>query len=121
MTVPDEGSEDLESVPEGSTIDMILLRHAEEHFNRALRSPAGLSGHYQFMLFTIAQEYKNPQRLERNVNDFLVDRFIFYSRHKEIDRDMAIKEAYCDTYEYLVHLKNDHQQVSALMKDNWKH
>lgn len=117
MVSSDEGSED--GAQEGM-LEGIIRHHAEQHFNEALKSKDGLYGHFSLMLRDVSSEYKNQNMIVRNVNNFLVDRFIYYRRHREMEKEEAIHAAYCDSYEYIIQLKNDFPRISPVMRDNFR-
>lgn len=119
----DEGDEEGAGLSDGqmSTLENMLRSHAQEHFEKAQNSPGGIRTYFLQLISDVSNDYKHTKLIQRSIYDFSVDRYLFYRRHREMDNKDAIQEAYIDTFEYLVQLKNDFPMLSPPMKDDWRH
>jgi hypothetical protein len=118
----EEGGND-DSMLDASQMGMLehmLQAHARDHFEKAQTYPGGVKEYFRRLVSDVTQDYKNHRAVERNIYDFSVDRYIFYRRHREMDNQDAITEAYIDTFQYLVELKNSYPTVLPKMRDIYR-
>lgn len=113
----DEGDEDLANEPESSLESRIELA-AADHFMRAQK--AGVHQYFLWMrdAFTVPR-YHNPEMVRRSIDNFLIDRYEFYSRHRElVTGSQAL--AYRDTFEYMISLLHNQPMMTPPMTDDWR-
>lgn len=101
-------------------LEQMLQAHARDHFEKAQHFPGGVKEYFRRLVADVTQDYRNHKAIERNIYDFSVDRYIFYRRHREMDSQDAVTEAYIDTFQYLVELKNSYPTVLPKMKDIYR-
>lgn len=119
----DEGAEDESELNDEQLgmLEQMLRAHASDHFSKAQKFQGGVPAYFQMLIRDVTADFKNQKLVARNIYDFSVDRYLFYRRHREMDKSDAVREAYIDTFEYLIQLKNEFPMLSPPMKDDWRH
>jgi hypothetical protein len=119
----DEGPEDEVEMNDEQLgmLEQMLRAHAADHFEKARLVRGGVPAYFQALIQDVTSDFKNQKMLSRSIYDFSVDRYIFYRRHREMDAQQAVTEAYIDTFEYLIQLKNEFPMIRPPMKDDWRH
>lgn len=106
-------------VPQGSTLEAMCMFYGLKYFDEGQRS-GDLFGYYDGLRKIVIGEFKSYKTAHDSVNNFLIDRYVYYDRHCElIDKKDSEKLAIRDTLQYLSLLKNDFPFRSPLMRDDW--
>jgi len=106
-------------IPVGSTLEAMCMFYGLKYFEEAQRS-GDLYGFYDNLRKIVIAEFVSYKAAHDSVNNFLIDRYVFYDRHCELasKRDSATL-AIRDTLQYLSLLKNDFPLRSPRMSDDW--
>lgn len=116
----DEGDEEGLSEQQEGMLERMLRAYASDHYAKAQDYPGGIKTYFQVLIRDVVEDYRDSKAVSRSIYDFSVDRYLFYRRHREMDTQDAIQEAYIDTFEYLVRLKNEYPMLRPPMRDDWR-
>jgi len=99
----------------------VLALWAGKEYENSIRS-GDKKKYFSTAIDDVVSEFKLPSYVKGNISNFSTDRYIYYRRHKELDKEKASVETMIDTYHYLLEIKNNYGLLEngVPFRDYWR-